>query len=128
MKKYNINVNGNMYEVEVEEVGSSTNTMVAASAASTPKVSAAPKAASKVTSKPKIVAAGASDIAAPMPGTVTDIKVKEGQSVKEGDVVMILEAMKMENEIVAPTAGTISKIHVDKGAAVVTDQALITLG
>lgn len=124
MKKYNINVNGSMYEVEVEEVGSTANTMVAASTVAAPKVSAAPKAASK----PKVVSAGASDIAAPMPGTVTDIKVKEGQSVQEGDVVMILEAMKMENEIVAPATGTISKIHVDKGAAVVTDQALITLG
>lgn len=127
MKKYNINVNGTMYEVEVEEVGSTNTTASAPIVQSAPKM--APKAASKAPkAAPKAAPAGAGDIAAPMPGTVIDIKVKEGQNVNAGDVVMILEAMKMENEIVASSAGKISKIHVEKGAAVVTDQALITLG
>jgi len=127
MKKYNINVNGTTYEVEVEEVGSTDTNSATTVAKSAPK--AAPKAVSKAPkAAPKSVPAAAGDIAAPMPGTVIDIKVKEGQTVNSGEVVMILEAMKMENEIVAPAAGKISKIHVEKGAAVVTDQALITLG
>ena len=67
-------------------------------------------------------------MAAPMPGTIIDIKVTEGQAVKAGDILLILEAMKMENEIVAPSDGKVVKIHTSKGAAVSTGDALVTLG
>ncbi|MBR2592076.1 MAG: acetyl-CoA carboxylase biotin carboxyl carrier protein subunit, partial [Oscillospiraceae bacterium] len=72
--------------------------------------------------------AGAGDpIKAPMPGTILDVRVSAGQSVKEGDILFILEAMKMENEIVAPRAGTITSITVSKGASVQTDQVIATI-
>jgi biotin carboxyl carrier protein len=125
MKKYNITVNGKAYEVEVEEIGgASTPSYVAPTQPSAPK--AAPKAAPKKAPAPATVGTGS--ISAPMPGTVLDIKVTEGQRVKAGDILLILEAMKMENEIVAPSDGKVSKINTSKGAAVNTGDALITLG
>ena len=128
MKKYNVTVNGKTYEVEVEEVGAVSGCTYQApvkpSQPSTPK--SAPKAAPKAApSQP--AQAGANAVSAPMPGTILDIKVTEGQSVKAGDVLLILEAMKMENEIVAPSDGKVAKISASKGAAVNTGDALITL-
>ena len=108
MKNYRITVNGNLYDVEVEETGAGTST--AAAPVSAPKAApSAPKASA---------GAGKVKITAPMPGKILSVKVKAGQSVAKGDVVMILEAMKMENEIVAPEAGTIASIDVNEGASV----------
>ena len=112
MKKFHITVNGTAYEVEVEEIGASA---VAAPAAAAP--SAAPVAAPT----------GATAITCPMPGTIMDIKVGSGDVVAEGQVLVVFEAMKMENEIVAPCAGTIAAIHVNKGDSVDTGAVLISL-
>lgn len=125
MKKYNITVNGKTYEVEVEEIGKSEQTAPIQVAPVTRPTAPAPKpSAPKAPSKP---AAGSSDITAPMPGTVLEIKVTQGQTVKNGDLVMILEAMKMENEIFAPADGTIEKIHINQGASVNSGDLLISI-
>ena len=112
MKKYNITVNGNTYEVYVEEADASS-APVAAPVASTPAPAAKPAAP-----KAAPVAAGANKVTAPMPGTILQVKVSQGQAVKKGDVICVLEAMKMENDIPAPCDGVIASINVQKGASV----------
>ncbi|MGV8145186.1 MAG: biotin/lipoyl-containing protein [Alkaliphilus sp.] len=129
MKKYNITVNGVSYEVEVEELNGveqpiPTNRAVAATLKSSPKATANP---AKVAQKPTAVSAGATAVAAPMPGNIWKVQVKEGQQVKEGDVLIILEAMKMENEIMAEQDGTVAKIHVAEGVAVNGGDLLVSL-
>ena len=122
MRKFIVNVNGNSYEVEVEEVGTGVSAAPAVQAAP-----AAPKAAPAEAPKAAPVApAGGTQVKAPMPGNVLDIKVSNGQSVNEGDVLVILEAMKMENEIYAPCAGTVTVIA-SKGSTVNTGDVLISL-
>ena len=111
MRKFNINVNGKIYVVEIEETGEAAPVIEPSKAAEAPKAET-PKAAEA----PK-AAAGATTINAPMPGTILDVKVAVGTAVKAGDVICILEAMKMENEIVAPQDGTITSV-VAKGASV----------
>ena len=97
MKNYTITVNGNVYDVTVEE-GASTG---AVSAPAAPK--AAPKAAAAPAAKPAATGtAGSVKINAPMPGKIVDVKVKVGDAVKKGQTILVLEAMKMENDIVAP--------------------------
>ena len=126
MRKFIVNVNGNSYEVEVEEVGAGVSAPAAAPA---PAAAAAPKAAPAAAPKaaPKAAApAGGTPVKAPMPGNVLDIKVQSGTAVKSGDVLIILEAMKMENEIVAPSDGTVTVVTT-KGAAVNTGDVLVTL-
>lgn len=129
IKKYNITVNGKSYEVEVEEVGvsPSQNTksqeVAKAPPVAQPKVSKAPQQTS--TPAPSV---GNNIVNAPMPGTIFEIKVNVGEQVKKGDVLLILEAMKMENEIMAPNDGVVSHIHVSKGSSVSSGDALITLG
>ena len=120
MRKFIVNVNGNSYEVEVEEVGGATPAAVTA-----PVQAAAPAAAPKAAPKAQ-APAGGTPVKAPMPGNVLDIKVSNGQAVKEGDVVVILEAMKMENEIYAPCDGTVTVVA-SKGATVNTGDVLISL-
>lgn len=121
MKNLRITVNGVAYDVQVEELGADA---VAAAPAAAPAKAAAPKAAPK-----KAAAAGAGEkIAAPMPGTIVSVNVSDGQSVKKGDVLVVLEAMKMENEIKAPKDGTITGISVSKGESVDTGATLVTLG
>lgn len=127
MKQYNITVNGKTYEVAVEEIGGAPSAPVfsapAAPRAAAPRAAApAPKAA------PVTAPAGGEMVSAPMPGTILDIKVTEGQAVKAGDILLILEAMKMENEIVAPVDATVKAIHTSKGTSVSSGDALITLG
>lgn len=126
IKNYNITVNGNMYEVEVEEVGSDVSTEPKVTA---PKI--APKQqVSQAQTQPKSSSSkneGSSSIKAPMPGTISDIKVKVGDNVKKGQVLLILEAMKMENEIYAGIDGTVSLINISKGASVSVGDVLITL-
>ena len=118
MRKFIVNVNGNSYEVEVEEVGGVSAPAVAPVAAPVAAPTAAPKAAP--------APAGGTPVKAPMPGNVLDIKVSNGQSVKQGDVLVILEAMKMENEISAPQDGTVTVVA-SKGATVNTGDVLVTL-
>lgn len=131
MKKYNIKVNGTTYEVEVEEVGASETPVVSpivrpAPAAPTP--APAPTAAvPKETVAAAPIAAGAQTITAPMPGTVLEVKVAPGQAVKAGDILIILEAMKMENEILAPSDGTIDTVQTTKGASVNASDILVTI-
>ncbi len=131
MKQYNITVNGTTYQVEVEETGS-VSTPSAPRAQAAPQAAPAPKAAPVATpvAAPAAapVAAGGELIVAPMPGTIFDIPVVVGQAVKAGDNLIILEAMKMENEIVAPVDGTVKVIHTSKGTSVSSGDALITLG
>ena len=125
MKKYNITVNGTTYEVVVEEVGGTAS----APAAPVFSAPAAPVAAPAAPVAPKAApaAAGATTVNAPMPGTILDIKVTQGQSVKKGDTVCVLEAMKMENDIPAPADGVVASINVQKGASVTANDVLITL-
>jgi biotin carboxyl carrier protein len=129
MKKYRITVNGKSYEVDVEEIGGQGNTPAApAPAAPAPKAPAeTPKTPKSETSQTqKKGSAGKSQINCPMPGTILSIKVKVGDKVSKGDVVMILEAMKMENEILAPEDGIITSIDTSEGASVNTGDILAT--
>ena len=108
MKKYRVNVNGTVYEVELEEITGAAAAPVAAApapaVAPAAPVAAAPAAGEKVT--------------APMPGNILAVNVSAGDTVKRGQVLLILEAMKMENEIMAPCDGTIASVHTSKGSAV----------
>ena len=115
MKNYTITVNGNVYEVTVEEGFTG--------AASAPKA-AAPAAAPKAA---PAGAAGAVAVTAPMPGKILGVKASAGQAVKRGQVLLILEAMKMENEIVAPQDGTVATINVAVGDSVEPGATLATL-
>ena len=122
MRKFQITVNGNTYEVEVEELGAGAPAAAAAPAAAPaakPAAPAAPKAAP--------AAAGSVAINSPMPGNINAIKVTVGQAVKKGDNLLILEAMKMENEIKAPQDGMVASIAVSKGQSVNTGDLLISL-
>lgn len=136
MKKFNVTVNGKTYAVEVEEVGLGQGGFTyqpapqaaPAPAATAPKVAPAPAPAPQAAPKATAAPVDGETISAPMPGTILDIKVVEGKSVKEGDILLILEAMKMENEIVSPVDGVVSKIYVGNAATVSTGDPLITIG
>ena len=108
MTKYRVTVNGTVYEVELEEI---TGAVPAAPAAPAP---AAP-------------AGDGEKITSPMPGTILSVNVAPGQSVKKGDVLMVLEAMKMENEIMCPRDGVVSSVQAAKGAAVESGTLLCVL-
>ena len=131
MRKFNVNVNGTLYEVEVDEIQAGA----AAAPARKPIPAAAPKAAAPKAAAPKAAPArpaaapaGAETVKAPMPGNVLEVRVKDGQAVQAGDVLFILEAMKMENEIMAPAAGIVSGVAVQKGSAVATGAVLCHIG
>lgn len=121
MKNYRITVNGTAYDVAVEELGAGA---VAAAPAAAAPVAVAPVAAPAPAASG---AAGSITVASPMPGKILAIKVNAGQAVKKGEVVMILEAMKMENEITAPEDGTIASINVAVGDSVESGDTLATL-
>ena len=110
MKKYRVNVNGTVYEVELEEI-----------------TGAAPAAAAPVAA-PAAAPAGGEKVCAPMPGTILSVNVAAGDAVKRGQVLLILEAMQMENEIMAPCDGTVTSVAAAKGAAVESGALLCTIG
>ncbi len=129
MKTFRVKVNGKEYEVEVEETGAAANPFPAApvhSPAATPQT-----ARPGVSSTPKTMAAAenpADDkIAAPMPGTVLRITCSNGQTVKKGDTLLVLEAMKMENEIQAPADGKVEELKVSEGQSVDAGDILVQL-
>ena len=125
MKTYTITVNGNVYDVTVEE---GTGAAAAAPVAAAPKAApAAPKAAPAPKAAAPAGAQGGVKVNAPMPGKILGIKVAAGQAVKKGDVLLVLEAMKMENEIVAPQDGTVASVNTSVGEQVEAGAVLATL-
>lgn len=125
MKTYTITVNGTAYDVTVEETAGGAAPAPAAKAA--PAAPAAAPAPAPAPAKAAGGAAGSVEINAPMPGKILDVKAQPGASVSRGDVVLILEAMKMENEVVAPQDGTIASINVNVGDMVEAGALLATL-
>ncbi len=138
--KYVVTLNGKNYEVNVEEteaiIESVTDVPVAVApvaapvAAPAPVVAPAPVAAAPAAAPAPaapVVAGDGEKVLAPMPGNILDVKVSAGQAVKRGDVLIILEAMKMENEIVAPVDGTVKQVLVQKGVTVDTDEVLAVI-
>ncbi len=116
MRNFLVNVNGTSYQISVEEIdGKAASAPAAAPAAPAPAAAPAPVAAADKT------------VSAPMPGNILSVNVKSGDVVKSGDTLMILEAMKMENEILAPADGTIDQVFVQKGSTVETGAALCSL-
>lgn len=111
--KYVVTLNGKNYEVEVEE----TDAVITAVTDAAPAPAAAPAAA-----------ADGQKVLSPMPGTILSVNVSVGSAVKAGEVILILEAMKMENEIVAPCDGTVKQLAVQKGSTVATDALLAVVG
>lgn len=108
MKKYKVNVNGTVYEVEIEEM------------------TGAP-AAAPVAAAPAAPAGAGERVAAPMPGNILSVNVAAGDTVKKGQVLMILEAMKMENEIMCPRDGVVASVNTSKGASVESGTLLCVL-
>ena len=129
MRKFNVTVNGSVYEVEVEEVegGASAPAAAPAAAASAAPKAAAPKAAPAAKPAAPAGAQGAVKVTAPMPGNILKVNVEVGQKISKGDVVCVLEAMKMENDIPAPQDGTVASVNVQKGASVNSGDVLVTL-
>jgi len=137
MKKFNITVNGKSYEVDVEEIGGNSAPAPIRRQESAPVIQAAPvqqaapspaPAAAPVSSPSVAPVTGGETINSPMPGTILDIKVNVGDPVSNGTVLVILEAMKMENEIMAPSAGKVLSINVTKGASVNSGDVLVVIG
>ena len=128
MRKFNINVNGNLYTVEVEELtdGETAAVVAPAPVAAAPVKTAAPVAAPAPAPAPKKVVAGGEKVNAPMPGTVLRLAVADGATVKKGDKLLVLEAMKMENDINAVCDGVVS-FAVRSGDSVETGTVLATI-
>ena len=132
--KYKVTLNGRTYEVEVEAgkamlLDEYEAVVPSAPAAAPAPVDAAPVAAAPAAAPaaPAVTAAGET-VSAPMPGTILKVNVTAGQAVKEGDLLVVLEAMKMENEIFSPKAGTVAQVLVNKGSSVDTGAALVVIG
>ena len=132
--RYKVTLNNKIYEVEVEET---TAMLVDEYEAVAPAAPAAPVAAAPVAAAPApvaaapaaapVAAAAGEQVTAPMPGTILKVNVTQGAAVKKGDILVVLEAMKMENEILAPKDGTVAQIAVTKGAAVDTGALLAVI-
>jgi len=129
--KYIVTINDKSYEVEVEKGQASIVRTTQAAAVPVQNEIQAPPAASEVkpanTSNPQAAPASGEPLRAPMPGTIVAVSVQPGNKVKQGDVLFIMEAMKMESEIVAPRDGLVSEIMVTKGTSVSTGDILLTL-
>ena len=139
MKRYRITVNGQSYDVQVEELGgAAAPTAPAASSAQAPRPSTGTSTSTSTSTStgtqasasaiPSVASTGAATIKAPMPGTLMTYKVAVGQEVRKGEVVLILEAMKMENEIVAPVDGKVRALGPAEGASVAAGEVLLELG
>ena len=122
MKMYRVNVNGNVYDITVEVLDAAEAKAAPAQTAPAPAASAAPEATAQAAT-----AAGGEKITAPLPGTILAVNVSNGSQVKKGDVLVVLEAMKMENEIMAPCDGTVNDLSVSKGATVEAGGLICTL-
>ena len=127
--KYEISLNGRTYEVEVQLAEPMTagefNSFMPAPAAPAEVPAAAP---ATVAAPAAGVTAAGECVTAPMPGNILKVSVTEGQAVKEGDLLVILEAMKMENVIFAPCAGTVKQVLIQKGSTVDTGAAMVVIG
>lgn len=136
MKRYNVTVNGNLYQVEVDEVKGNFAAPVAPVAAQPAPVTAAPAPVAAAPAAPAPVAtpapavsnAAGEKVTAPMPGTIVKVVATKGATVKKGDVLVVLEAMKMENEIMASADGTVVDVTVAQGATVNTGDVLAVIG
>ena len=117
MKKYRVTVNGTVYEIELEELTGAA-----------PSAPAAPAAAAPAAPAPAAAPAGGEQVTSPMPGTILAVNVAVGDTVKRGQVLMILEAMKMENEIMCPCDGKVLSVSVSKGATVESGALLCVIG
>lgn len=135
MKNYRVTVNGVAYDVVVEEVsGTQVPTYVAPAPVAAPAAAPAPAATPAPAAAPAPTAApapsgkaGATVIKAPMPGTLIKVNVKPGDAVKKGDILCVLEAMKMENDIMAPADGVVASVEASQGSSVATNAVLVTL-
>ncbi len=126
--KYIVTLNGKNYEVEVEKTEAVITAVTdAAAPVAAPAVAPAAAPVAAPASAP-VASADGTKVNSPMPGTILSVSATQGASVKTGDVLMILEAMKMENEIVAPCDGTVKQILVQKGSTVETDAVLAVIG
>lgn len=123
--KYVVTLNNKKYEVEVDESEAVLTSVY--DAMPTQPVAAAPVAAPVSAPAAPQAAASGTKVVSPMPGTILKINVNQGQAVKAGDVILVLEAMKMENDIVAPSDGVVKQILVSKGSTVDTDQLLAVI-
>lgn len=117
MKNLRITVNGVAYDVQVEELGATS----APAPVATPAPKSAPAPAAPAGQ------AGSIEVNAPMPGTIVSVEVSAGQAVKKGDTLVIIEAMKMENEIAAPQDGTVASINCTKGESVDSGKLLVSM-
>lgn len=123
MRKFRCNVNGNAYDVEIEEI---TDGAEVSAATVAPKAASKPAPAAKPAAK-KTTGAG-TKVTAPMPGTILKVNVAEGDTVTKGQAIMVLEAMKMENDIPAPVDGKVTSLLVKKGDSVNSSDVLATIG
>jgi len=123
MSKYIIKVNGTPYEVEVQEIGGASSNVAAPTAVQAISKNAAPHVVK--TTQPQLNNSG--DVSAPMPGTVLKVKVAVGETVKKGQVLLILEAMKMENEIVSPADGKVAILNVEAGKSVAAGEIMVSI-
>lgn len=126
MKNYRITVNGNTYDVAVEELGAGSVPVASVPVAAAP-TAAAPVSSPAPTAPASSGAQGGTKVTSPMPGNIFDIKVNVGDKVEANQVLIVLEAMKMENEIVTPVAGTVASVNVSKGSAVNSGDILVTI-
>ena len=127
MRRFNVTVNGVSYDVVVEEIGGTAPAQAPVSAPVQTPAAAPAQTPAQAPAQAPAGAAGSVAVKAPMPGTIMKINVTPGQAVKKGDVLCVLEAMKMENDISAPQDGVVASVNVQKGASVQTEEVLVTL-